>query len=162
LLVLAGARAHGEPVRSQSGAGGRACQVAFQSGQEKEQSGRLVEASQLFAQCSDESCGAPLWQDCITRSTQLSSAVPSVVPVVVDESGDPRTDVRVEMDGRVIASELTGRSIAIDPGTHHFSFSTTAGVFASQKVTITKGERNRALAISFPSGRQARLPATVK
>jgi hypothetical protein len=162
LLVLAGARAHGEPARSQSSAGARACQVAYESGQQKEQSGRLVEASQLFAQCSDETCGAPLWQDCITRSTQLSSAVPSVVPVVLDDNGAPRTDVKVEMDGRVIASQLNGRSIAIDPGTHHFSFSTSAGVFASQKVTIAKGERNRALAISFPSGHQDRLAATAK
>jgi hypothetical protein len=162
LLVLAGARAHGEPARSQSSADARACQVAYQSARQKEQSGRLVEASQLFAQCSDETCGVPLWHDCITRSTQLSSAVPSVVPVVFDESGAARVDVKVEMDGQVIASQLNGRSIAIDPGTHQFSFSTPAGVFASQKVTIAKGERNRALAISFPSGRQARMPATVK
>ena len=162
LLVLAGARAHGEPTRSQGSADARACQVAYQSAREKEQSGRLVEASQLFAQCSDETCGVPLWHDCITRSTQLSTAVPSVVPVVFDESGAARVDVKVEMDGRVIASELNGRSIAIDPGTHQFSFSTPAGVFASEKLTIAKGERNRALAFSFPSGRQARMPPTVQ
>jgi hypothetical protein len=160
LLGWAG-RAHGEPARLQAKVDARSCQVAFDSGQKKEQSGRLVEASLLFAQCADETCGAPLWHDCVVRSTQLSTALPSVVPVVVDESGAPRVDVEVKMDGRLITSQLNGRAIAIDPGTHEFSFSTSAGVFSSQKLTIARGERNHALSVSYPSGAKARLPATV-
>ena len=77
--------------------------------------------------------------------------MPSVVPLVVDDKGDPRVDVQVKMDGRVIASELNGRAIPVDPGTHEFSFSTPAGVFASKQVTFAKGERNRTLAVSMPA-----------
>jgi hypothetical protein len=156
LLFRGGARAHGEPARPVTKSDARACQMAYQTGQEREQSGRLVEASELFAQCAEESCGTTLWQDCIVRGTRLSSAVPSVVPLVVDEKGDPRVDVQVKMDGRVITSELNGRAIPVDPGTHEFSFSTPAGVFASKKVTFAKGERNRTVAVSLPSNTSAR------
>jgi len=159
-LFQGGATARSESARPRPGADARACQVAYEGGQQKEQMGRLVEASQLFAQCAEESCGATMWQNCIVRGTRISTALPSVVPLVVDENGAPRTDVQVRMDGQVIASQISGRAIPIDPGTHEFSFSTSAGVFASQKLTIGKGERNHALAVSYPSGAQAHLPPT--
>lgn len=150
LLFRGGARAHSEPARPATKTDARACQIAYQTGQEREQSGRLVEASELFARCAEEACGTT-WQECVVRGTRLSSAVPSVVPLVTDDKGDPRVDVQVKMDGRVIASELNGRAIPVDPGTHEFSFSTPAGVFASKKVTFAKGERNRTLAVSMPA-----------
>jgi hypothetical protein len=156
LLFRGGAAAHSEPARPSAKADARACQIAYRSGQEKEQSGQLVEASALFAQCAEETCGVTLWQDCIVRGTRLSSALPSVVPLVVDDKGDPRIDVQVKMDGRVIASQLNGRAIPVDPGTHQFSFSTQAGVFASRQVTFAKGERNRTLAVSVPSDSRIR------
>jgi hypothetical protein len=160
-LFRGAATARSETAHARPGAEAHACQVAYQSGQQKEQNGHLVEASQLFAQCAEESCGATLWQDCIVRGTRISTALPSVVPLVIDESGAPRTDVQVKMDGQVIASQINGRAIPIDPGTHEFSFSTSAGVFASQKLTIAKGERNHELAVSYPSGAKGRMPATI-
>jgi hypothetical protein len=159
-LFQGGAMARSESSRPRPVAGARACQVAYESGQHKEQLGQLVEASQLFAQCAEESCGTALWQDCIVRGTRISAALPSVVPLVMDESGVLRTDVQVKMDGQVIASQLNGRAIPIDPGTHEFSFSTGGGVFSSQRLTIAKGERNQALAVSYPSGDKAHLPPT--
>ena len=160
-LFRGGSTARSETARPTSNAGARACQVAFEAGQQKEQVGRLVEASQLFAQCAEESCGLSMFHDCIVRSTRISTALPSVVPVVVDENGAPRVDVQVKMDGRVIAAQLNGRAIPVDPGTHDFSFSTSEGVFVSQRLTIAKGERNQPLAFSYPSGAKVRLPATV-
>ena len=159
-LFRGGSLARGEASRSGVATGARACQTAYESGQKKEQLGHLVEASQLFAQCAEESCGVSMFHDCIVRGTRLSTAVPSVVPVVIDENGAPRTDVQVKMDGQVIAAQITGRAIPVDPGTHEFSFSTSAGVFVSQRLTIAKGERNQPLAYSYPSGAKARLPAT--
>src|SRR6266700_2652296 len=160
-LFRGGSLARSETSRGALANDARACQTAYESGQKKEQLGHLVEASQLFAQCAEESCGVSIFHDCIVRGTRLSSTVPSVVPVVVDESGAPRTDIQVKMDGQVIASQINGRAIQVDPGTHEFSFSTSAGVFASQRLTIAKGERNQPLAYSFPSGAKVRLPATL-
>jgi hypothetical protein len=159
-LFQGGAPARSETARGQGGSDAHACQVAFEAGQKKEQLGHLIEASQLFAQCAEESCGVSLFHDCIVRSTRISTSLPSVVPFVVDESGAPRLDVEVKMDGRVIASQLNGRAIPIDPGTHDFSFSTTQGVFVSQRLTLVKGERNQPLAYSYPSGAKVGLPPT--
>jgi hypothetical protein len=160
-LFQGGTPARSETAKPEGNVDAHSCQVAYEAGQKKEQLGRLVEASQLFAQCAEESCGTSMFHDCIVRSTRISTALPSVVPIVVDENGAPRVDVQVKMDGRVIASELSGRAIPVDPGTHDFSFSTTEGVFVSQRLTIAKGERNQPLAFSYPSGAKVRLPPTV-
>ena len=75
--------------------------------------------------------------------------------MVLDESGDPRVDVEVKMDGQVITSQLNGCAIPIDPGTHEFSFSTAGGTFALQKLAIVEGERNRLLTASYSANAPA-------
>ena len=151
VLLLGGSLARSQPAQAKGKQDARACAAAYKNGQEKVQSGHLVEASQLFTRCSDQACGAPLWQECTTKNTQLYSALPSVVPVVTDDSGDPRIDVQVKMDGQLIATRLDGRAVPVDPGTHEFSFINESGVFASETVTIAKGEHNRPIAVSYPT-----------
>jgi len=128
------------------------CMAAFKTGQEREQAGRLVEASQSYQTCSNTACEPSLWQECVTRNAQLHAETPSVIPVVTGETGEPRTDVQdvqVKMDGELLASRLDGRALPVNPGTHEFSFATDQGVIATQKITITRGQRNRAVTVSM-------------
>jgi hypothetical protein len=161
VMVLGAGRAQAESARLQAKVDAKACRAAYQTGQEKEQAGHLVEASQLFVKCSDEACGTSVWQSCVAHNTQIHLTLPSVIPVVLDESGDPRVDVQVKMDGQLITSQLNGCAIPIDPGSHEFSFSTAAGVFASQKLSIAEGERNRMLTASYVAAAPARRSTTV-
>jgi hypothetical protein len=39
--------------------------------------------------------------------------------------------------------------LPVNPGTHEFSFDMGAGVVATQKVTIVRGQRNREIAVSL-------------
>ena len=142
----------------------RSCQAAYLSAQDKEKAGQLVEASKLYRSCSDLACGTSVWHACVEANTNLRATLPSIVPVAIDASGDPRADVEVKMDGQVITSQLTGLAIPVDPGPHEFSFSIGSGVFASAKISIVEGERNRILSVSSPAparGRQ-RLAATAQ
>jgi hypothetical protein len=142
----------------------RSCQAAYQTAQQKEEAGQLVEAHRLYLSCSDTNCGTSVWHACVEANTQLRAILPSIVPVALDAKGAPRADVEVKMDGQVIASQLTGLAIAVDPGEHEFSFSTGSGVFASTKVAIVEGERNRILSVASPAaetGKQ-RLAATTE
>jgi hypothetical protein len=127
------------------------CAAAYNTAREREQSGHLVAAGQLFLTCAKTTCGGALWQDCATRYTQLRAQTPSVIPLVTDDAGQPRVDVEVKMDGAVLISRLDGRSLPVDPGTHEFSFSAQGAVFASQRVTLQNGQRNRLIAVSVHS-----------
>jgi hypothetical protein len=163
LALLGGSVAHAETVQAtKAKSPARSCQTAFQSAQDKEKAGKLVEASQLFASCSDEVCGTSIWHECVTRNTHLRASLPSIIPLAVDQGGAPRADVEVTMDGHVITSQLTGRAIPVDPGPHEFSFSTGSGVFASAKITVVEGERNRPLSVSCPAPANTRLSATAQ
>ncbi|HET6149057.1 MAG TPA: hypothetical protein VFH68_16075 [Polyangia bacterium] len=158
------ARAEAGAAKVKTPAVARSCQVAYQSAQEKEKAGQLVEAHKLYRSCSDLGCGTSVWAACIQANTLLHATLPSIVPVAIDDRGAPRADVEVKMDGQVIASALTGLSIPVDPGEHEFSFSTGSGVFATTKISIVEGERNRILSVSSPaaeSGHQ-RLASTTR
>jgi hypothetical protein len=93
-------------------------------------------------------CGA-VRQKCAARYAQLEADIPSVIPIVTDASGAPRSDVQVTIDGVVLTSELDGRPLPVDPGLHAFAFATDAGVLATKKVLIVQGERNRPISIDM-------------
>jgi len=157
LLFASGAMLTGGSIARAQEAGGeakikpqsRVCQAALQGGQEKEKAGQLVEAQKLYRSCSDIACATATWHACVAANTHLRATLPSIVPVAVDDDGAPRADVEVKMDGQVIASQLTGLAIAVDPGPHEFSFSIDSEIFASTKIEIIEGERNRPLSVSY-------------
>ena len=167
-VLLSTSAARGEPStpKGDDGDDARACLTAFKAAQVQEQSGHLVEASQLFLTCGATKCGDHLWQECAASSTRLRSFMPTVVPVAFDEAGEARLDVQVKMDGTLLTSHLDGRALPVDPGTHVFAFSTGGGVFSTQRITIARGQRNLPISASLPasdkSRRQGAIAATKK
>jgi len=162
-VMLSATGARSETAASNVGAAERACMTAFKSAQEREQAGHLVEASQLFLSCEDETCGSALFEECAANASRLRVNVPSVVPLVVDDRGQPRADVldvRVKMDGVLLISRLDGRALPVDPGTHEFSFDMGSGVVATQKITILRGQRNRAISVSLRTNDKHEKTAT--
>jgi hypothetical protein len=129
-----------------------ACVDKYKSGLDNEQAGRLKQARELFIGCAKASCGSPLRDECTTRFTQLSTDIPSVVPVVTDEAGNPQTDVEVRVDGERLTSSLDGHSFLLDPGVREFSFSREGRVFATQRLMIVQGQRNRLVSVSTQAG----------
>ena len=128
------------------------CVTNYKSGLENEQAGHLLQARELFIRCAKAACGSPLREECTTRFTQLSSDIPSVVPMVTDENGGPRTDVEVKVDGERLTTSLDGHSLVLDPGVREFSFSKDGRVFATQKLMIVQGQRNRLISASAQTG----------
>jgi hypothetical protein len=129
----------------------RACTSAFKSAQQRVQSGRFVEASSFFAKCAREVCGDSLAQECSQRNNDLYSDLSSVVFLVTDRTGEPMTEVQVSMDGAPLTSRLDGLSLPVEAGPHEFSFSTSTGIFASQKIVIFRGQRNRPISVVRPA-----------
>jgi hypothetical protein len=121
----------------------------------------LREARDLLSTCAKAACGRALKQECTTQFVRLDSAdIPSIVPSATDSAGAPLVDVEVAMDGEHLTSRLDGQPLLVDPGLHEFSFTTSSGLNASQKVMIVQGERGRLLSVSLRSDHGQRPPAT--
>jgi hypothetical protein len=121
---------------------------AMKEAREFEKAGRLREAGESFATCAQLACGG--WaQKCAARREDIVSQTPSIIPLVTDEAGVPRVDVQVKIDGAVVASQLDGRGLPVEPGLHEVSFSTSGVVFASEKVMVVEGQRNRPVAVTM-------------
>jgi hypothetical protein len=127
--------------------GAAACMTIYKSAQDHQQAGQLREARDQLAICAKATCGG-LARKCAMEASQLDSDIPSIVPVVTDDSGVPVVDVQVKMDGASLTSHLDGRALAVDPGVHEFTFSTDRGVFATEKIMIVQGQRNRPITVS--------------
>jgi len=134
------------------------CVAAFNVADASEKAGHLAEARQQWLKCARAVCGSFLKQECTSRYTQLEADIPSVVPVFTDESGAPRVDVQVQIDGEVVASQLDGRAVQVDPGLHEFTFSVEGNVISKQKLMIAQGQRNRQIVASLRPARKHAEP----
>ena len=138
----------------------RVCSTAYTSATQAEQSGKLLQARDLFVSCAKAPCAGFMRQQCLAHYTQLELDIPSVVPLVTSDDGDPRVDVQVSVDNEPLTSHLDGRSLPVDPGMHEFSFSSEGKVIATQKVLILQGQRNRPISIALKpdkAGKKAAL-----
>jgi hypothetical protein len=147
------------PARAERLADERACVTAFRKAKEHEGAGKLQESKDQLMSCAQAPCSSFIRQQCSSKYNQLEADTPSVVLIVTDASGSPRGDITVRMDGEVFAQQLDGRALSVDPGMHEFSFATDNVVFATQKIMIVQGQRNRfitALLRAGGSGKQRR------
>lgn len=133
----------------------QACIDAYKKAQSSAQDAKLRAAKDSLALCTKPACPAIMRQECTNRYMQLDSDIPSVIPVVTDDSGTPRSLVEVRMDGELLTSKLDGHALPVDPGKHDFEFNTDGGVFAKKSVMIVQGQRNRPISVVYHSGKKA-------
>jgi hypothetical protein len=129
-----------------------ACVAAWSGAAARSEAGHLREARDLLLSCARPTCRAATMRQCSAKLVQLDSDIPTVVPVVTTEAGEPVIDVEVRSGGELLASRLDGRGLLLDPGLHELSFSVAdRGVFATRKLLILEGQRNRTIAVSLPN-----------
>jgi hypothetical protein len=146
-VLLAATTGRGLPAKN-------GCTDGLKDAEEREQSGRLLEARQLLLTCARTACGRGLSQECRARFVRLDSFdIPSIVPHVADSMGASLADVDVRMDGELLTTHLDGQPLAVDPGLHEFSFATNRGLYGAQKILVAEGEHGRSLTISLHPGR---------
>jgi hypothetical protein len=142
----------------------RACAAAYKSAQERQQANHLREARDLYLACKKAACSKAIRQQCTASYIAVAEDIPTVVPLVTDDQGTPRVDVQVTMDGEFLATRLDGQAYPVDPGIHELSFSTLdGGVFATQKLVVAQGQRNRTVSATFSDrrGKKALAASTI-
>jgi hypothetical protein len=119
------------------------CIAANGKGQELRRERKLSAAREQLHTCADASCPAMVRDDCVKRLDELERAQPSIVFDVKDTRGIDVIDVRVSVDGQVLADHLDGSALRIDPGVHVFTFEVTGQPAVTDKLLVREGEIGR-------------------
>ena len=137
----------------------RACAAAYMHAQELRRSGKLIEARDALITCSQPSCPAAAVADCGPWLAEVEESMPSVVIAARDASGRESSEVRVLVDGRLVATSLDGRALPLDPGAHLFRYEPAHGSAVEETVVIRQGEKNRTLLVPIDTSRDGEVDA---
>lgn len=127
------------------------CPSASEEGQRLRDKNRWLEAREMFRACSVDRCPKVVRRDCSKWLAELDESQPSIVVAAQDTTGADLQGVRVQVDGRTIASRLDGSPIAVDPGEHTFTFDADGYKTAAQKIVIHVSEKNRLVRVALAS-----------
>lgn len=130
----------------------QACLTSSEKGQRARGAGKLREAREHFLVCGNEGCPSIVRRDCAQWTSELTTALPTVVFGAKDKSGRDLFDVTVTMDGEAITKKLDGKAVFVDPGPHTFRFDTTGAAPVTETLLVKEGEKSRVLTITFGSG----------
>jgi hypothetical protein len=118
----------------------KACHEAYEQGQRLKRAGRLKDARAAFLVCSRDPCPSAFQPECVSWLDEAEKALPSVVPRVAH--GDTLlTDVRISMDGVLLADKLDGREISIDPGEHTFRVEAPGYRPIEKRLLLVEGDK---------------------
>lgn len=122
-----------------------ACMSAAERGQKERAGGKLLDAQKDFLVCAAPDCPSIVAKDCATWSTEVASALSSIVIDAKDASGQDVGEAMATIDGAIVAKQLDGKAILIDPGSHTLEISTNTGPArkASQTFIAKEGEKAR-------------------
>jgi hypothetical protein len=141
-MALAPRLAHADPTVP-------ACLAANDKSIELRGKHQLIESRAALLVCASGSCPAEIRDECTRKVEEINAAIPSVVFEAKDGDGKDLTDVRVTMDGAVLAEHLQGTSFPLDPGTHSLVFETTGVPPHSEQIVVVEGVKDRHVSVTL-------------
>jgi len=143
-------------------AGKKECAQAYVEAQKLKKSGALKQARGQLEICGREECLTAVKKDCIAWLDEVSSSLPSIVVSAKGPDGKETFDVKLSVDGEVVAEKLDVKAIEIDPGTHKLVFEYAGKEPIEQEVILREGQKNKTVEVSFASEKPpAAAPAPV-
>ena len=95
--------------------------------------------------------------ECSKWFDQIEREVPSFV-VSAKADGEDRTDVKVEMDGKLVQESLDGKAVQLNPGAHSFIFTLPPFDPIEKKIVVGEGDKMRPITVEFASPKKADAP----
>lgn len=135
----------------------QACIRAHEQAQVLRLDGSLMQSRSNLKACSLEVCPAVVQRDCVRWLDEVSSQIPTVVFEAITEAGDAQR-VTVKQGNQVLASELDGRPLEMDPGYYEFQLELPGHAPKVVSVLLKQGEKNRLVSVDF---RRASEPAAL-
>lgn len=155
LLALATVSAIASTTAEAAAADVQACLASSEKGQRARANGKLREARESFLVCGSESCPAIVRRDCAQWTSELTTALPTVVFGAKDKGGRDLFDVNVSMEGETIVTNLDGKAVFVDPGRHTFKFETAGAPPVTETLLVKEGEKSRVVNVTFAIGEAA-------
>lgn len=131
------------PLSGRAEAPREACVDAHEQAQLLRLRGDLTGARAQLLRCAQSGCPAPLVNECVPWLAELEKSLPSVVFAVVNQDGQDLVDVRVTSEGRVLAEQLDGRAISLNPGSYEFMFEAPGYQTSHYTAVIREAEQHR-------------------
>lgn len=151
-IALAAAAVIASTAAEAAAADVQACLASSEKGQRARANGKLREARESFLVCGNESCPAIVRRDCAQWTSELTTALPTVVFGAKDRAGRDLFDVNVSADGETIASKLDGKAVYVDPGRHTFKLETAGAPPVTETILVKEGEKSRVVNVTFAIG----------
>jgi len=124
------------------------CVRAYEEGQERRNSGRLVAARESLQVCARDECTDFIRRDCAAWYGELQDELPTLVFAARSGERD-LTEVRIAIGPRVLASRIDGQAVELDPGEYDLEFAAPGMQPLTQHVLIARGERNRLVRVEL-------------
>lgn len=116
----------------------QACLDASSQGQTLRDAHKLLEARDQFRACARASC-----PDVVASwLNQVDKDVPSLALTAKDGDGNDLVDVKVTLDGTVVATKLDGHSVEVNAGPHSVRFELADGTAVDEQVLTHEGDKN--------------------
>jgi hypothetical protein len=135
-----------------------ACIQASDEGQTSRDTGNLLKARQLFAECALAKCPALIRRDCTAWLEQVELLIPSVVFGAHDADGRDVLDAKVTIDGQAPDKQLDGSSIELNPGPHVVRWAAPGREPIEMRIAVRVQEKNRPLVATFAGSASATPP----
>jgi hypothetical protein len=145
--------------RAASAADKQACVAAYEQGQELRIQTKLRAARTQLALCAQESCPLLVRNDCVKWLREVDDRLPTLIVRARDGAGHDLSDVRVSVDGTVVADGLDGKAIAVDPGRHALRCARANQPPIDQDIVVNEGEKNRIVPLTFGADASSTGPA---
>ncbi len=139
------------PAKSPSSAASKqACLAAHEQAQTLRLQKKLHAARERYVACARAECPVILRQECSEQLDQVEVAAPSIAIEVLDDKGESDVQVKVTLDGQVVAERLTGAAIPVEPGEHVLLFERASdGKTLEQRLLVVEGEKNRKVVADY-------------
>lgn len=126
----------------------KACLDAAEEGQKLRDSGAYRHARERFIACAADECPGEVRKGCVGWLGELDKLIPTVV-FGARAHGKEVSDVRVSVDGELVAERIDGKPVALDPGEHHFRFERPGETAIDETAVVMAGEKERLIAVQF-------------
>ncbi len=125
------------------------CIAASEAAQTLRDAHAIIEARNKLLVCSRDVCPGPVRTDCLEQREEVEAGIPSIVWRAKDAHGQDTVDVRAFCDGTLLATQLDGRALPVDPGPHTFRFEPHGAPAIEQKLVVSEGEKNRLVIVNL-------------
>ena len=130
-------------------AGKKECAQSYVDAQKAMKSQELRHAREQLVMCARDDCLPAVRKDCIEWLDQVNQSFASIVVQAKGTDGKDTFDVRLRVDGDVVAEHLDTHAIEIEPGTHKLRFEMAGQNPIDEDLIVRQGEKNHAVEVSF-------------